>query len=417
MAEGIVRRHAPRCPVRVGKRCRCKSGWEAWVYLRREKKKVRRTFKTKREAQAWRSEALTAARKGELRRSPKDTRTIYEALVDFVAGMESGEIRPKKKERYKPNTIRSYERAVRLRYKDSELGALRPSEVRRADVQRFADDLLATLSGHSASNVLNPLQAFYRRAVDREELANEPTNGIDLPSGRSKRPRRIVAPDEAARLIELLPPEDRALWATAFYAGLRRGELQALRCEDIDLARNLIHVKKGWDQEEGEIEPKSEAAKRTIPLLAILRDFLDEQLVRTGRTGTDRIFGRASDQVFYPSTIDGRARRAWKAYNLAEREAAEEEGRAPILLTVLTLHECRHTFASLLIDTGANPKAIQVVMGHSKIQTTFDVYGHLLPGSYDDVRARMDAYLAERTDADDASESSGSAAPVAGADD
>jgi len=62
-------------------------------------------------------------------------------------------------------------------------------------------------------------------------------------------------------------------------------------------------------------------------------------------------------------------------------------------LTLLTMHECRHTFASLLIDTGANPKAIQEVMGHSKIQTTFDVYGHLLPGSHDDVRARMDAYL------------------------
>ncbi|HEX6206585.1 MAG TPA: site-specific integrase [Solirubrobacterales bacterium] len=201
------------------------------------------------------------------------------------------------------------------------------------------------------------------------------------------------------------------MWATAFYAGLRRGELQALRCEDIDLARNLIHVKKGWDQEEGEIEPKSEAAKRTIPLLAILRDFLDEQLVRTGRTGTDRIFGRAANQVFYPSTIDGRARRAWKAHNLAEREAAEEEGRAPVPLTLLTLHECRHTFASLLIDTGANPKAIQGVMGHSKIQTTFDVYGHLLPGSYDDVRARMDAYLAER--ADGSSESSASTTSVA----
>ena len=70
----------------------------------------------------------------------------------------------------------------------------------------------------------------------------------------------------------------------------------------------------------------------------------------------DRIFGRAADQVFYPSTIDGRARRAWKAYNLAEREAAEGEKRAPVLLTMLTLHECRHTFASLLIDTGANPK-------------------------------------------------------------
>ena len=81
--------------------------------------------------------------------------------------------------------------------------------------------------------------------------------------------------------------------------------------------------------------------------------------------------GSCAINVFYPSTIDGRARRAWKAHNLAEREAAEEEERAPVLLTLLTQHECRHTFASLLIDTGANPKAIQLVMGHSKIQTTF----------------------------------------------
>jgi len=394
MADGIRKRHSRKCHSRSGGRCNCKAGWEASVYLNREKKKVRRTFKRKSEAKDWRSEALMAVRKGELRRAPKDHRTVYEALLDFVAGMESGEIRPKKKERYKPNTIRSYERAVRLRYRDSELGTLRPSEVRRSDVQAFADDLLASLSGKSASNVLNPLQAFYRRAINREELANEPTKGIDLPTGQSKRPRRIVASAEAARLIDLLAPEDRPLWATAFYAGLRRGELQALRCEDIDLARNLIHVEKGWDQEEGEIEPKSEAAKRTIPLLAILCDFLDQQLARTGRSGPDRIFGRAADQVFYPSTVDGRARRAWKAHNLAERKAAESGERSPSLVTMLTLHECRHTFASLLIDTGANPKAIQVVMGHSKIQTTFDVYGHLLPGSYDDVRARMDAYLA-----------------------
>jgi hypothetical protein len=54
----------------------------------------------------------------------------------------------------------------------------------------------------------------------------------------------------------------------------------------------------------------------------------------------------------------------------------------------------RHTFASLLIDSGANAKAIQEFMGRSKIQTTFDIYGHLLPGSHDEVRERMDAYLA-----------------------
>ena len=67
-------------------------------------------------------------------------------------------------------------------------------------------------------------------------------------------------------------------------------------------------------------------------------------------------------------------------------------------LEPITLHECRHTFASLLIDSGANPKAVQEFMGHSKIQTTFDVYGHLFPGSHDEVRARMDAYLEAAAD-------------------
>jgi integrase len=52
-----------------------------------------------------------------------------------------------------------------------------------------------------------------------------------------------------------------------------------------------------------------------------------------------------------------------------------------------------------MIDSGANPKAIQEYMGHSKIQTTFDTYGHLIEGSCDEVRRRMDAYLeaAERS--------------------
>ena len=50
------------------------------------------------------------------------------------------------------------------------------------------------------------------------------------------------------------------IWATAFYAGLRRGELQALRVEDVDLAAGVIHVRRGWDHIEGELDlPKSKS--------------------------------------------------------------------------------------------------------------------------------------------------------------
>lgn len=394
MAEGIRKRHSKGCPARSGRRCNCNAGWEASFYLASEERKVRRTFPRKAEAKAWRAGAAAEAESGALAARRDDQRTLYEVLERFVADMATGKVRPRGRERYKPNTVRSYERVIRLHVRDSELGQLPPSKVRRADVQNFVDELLAQMSAGSASNVLNPLQAYFRRAIHREELTDNPTTGIDLPAGKAAKPRRIVTPAEAARLIAELPLEDRALWATAFYAGLRRGELQALRCLDVDLSAGLLHVRKGWDQEEGEIEPKSEAGVRSIPLLAVLRRFLEDELERTGRSGEDRIFGRAAREVFYPSTVEYRAKRAWRLHNQAERERAEAEDREPELLTILTFHECRHTFASLLIDTGANAKAIQVVMGHSKIQTTFDIYGHLLPGSYDDVRERMDAYLA-----------------------
>lgn len=96
-----------------------------------------------------------------------------------------------------------------------------------------------------------------------------------MPAARGRRDR-IASAVEASRLIEALPPGDQGLWATAFYAGLRRGELQALRGSDIDLKRSEIHVQRSWDQEEGPIPPKSKAGTRTVPLLAVLRSYLED---------------------------------------------------------------------------------------------------------------------------------------------
>ncbi len=394
MAEGIRRRHSTGCNVRAGGRCNCKAGWEASIYLAREDKRVTKTFRREAEAKSWRSEVKRAADKGTLRATSRDARTLAEALREFIDGMQAGTVRPKGRERYKPNTIRSYERALRVHIAPSAVAGIKVGEARRRDLQELADDLLAGgLSAGTVSNVLNPIQAFYRRAIDRDELTYNPSERIDLPNGHSKRPRRIASPQEAAALLAALDAEDRPLWATAFYAGLRRGELQALRVCDIDLAASLIAVERGWDQVEGVIDPKSRAGRRSVPLLAILRQDLEEHLRRTGRRGEELVFGRAISHAFYAATVDRRAGRAWATANKREREAAEAAGREPNLLRPITMHECRHTFASLLIDSGANPKAIQDFMGHSKIQTTFDVYGHLLPGSRDEVRERMDAYL------------------------
>ncbi len=62
-------------------------------------------------------------------------------------------------------------------------------------------------------------------------------------------------------------------------------------------------------------------------------------------------------------------------------------------LAAITLHECRHTFASLLIDAQVNAKAIQTFLGHATIQMTFGRYGHLMPGFRERARELVDAYL------------------------
>src|SRR6266566_5043763 len=65
----------------------------------------------------------------------------------------------------------------------------------------------------------------------------------------------------AAALVEAVAEDDRAVWATAFYAGLRLGELWALRDEDVDLEAGVIRVERSWDRHEGFIEPKSRAGR------------------------------------------------------------------------------------------------------------------------------------------------------------
>ncbi len=380
---GIVRRHSRGCRSRAGGRCNCSPSYEAWLSVRREGAytKVRKTFTGEgafEAAKAWRADASVAARTGGLPRSRPDRRPLAEALGEWLDDLDADRVRPRGRPAYKPATKRGYRQHAELYLKPSRLGSMRVVEIQRTDVQMLCDGLLsAGLAPGTVANILCPLQAFYRRLEQRGIVTVSPATRLDLPAPGKRRPRRVASPAEAARLIQALDPADRPLWATAFYAGLRRGELQALRWRDVDLGRALIRVERSWDQYEGANATKSEASRRVVPLLAALRDHLDEHKVHSDSDPDALVFGRSPDRPFAPMSVHKRTKAAWKAAELAP----------------LTLHECRHTFASLLIDAGTNPKAIQTYMGHSKIQTTFDIYGHLMPGNIDDVRERMDAYL------------------------
>ena len=108
----------------------------------------------------------------------------------------------------------------------------------------------------------------------------------------------------------------------------------------MDLAAGVIRVERGWDAAEGEIAPKSSAGRRKVPITGILRDYLLAHKLATDGEGL--VFSnRFPDRPFSSVASQKRADKAWKAAGL---------GR-------LTLHECRHGYASFMIDAGINAKA------------------------------------------------------------
>jgi integrase len=166
-------------------------------------------------------------------------RTLEEAAAEWLELARSGIVRSRSGDRYKPSALRSYEEALRTKVLP-ELGRLRLSALTRNSVQDLADRLTSEgLAPSTVRNSILPLRAIYRRAIQRAEVMQNPTKGLTLPAVRARR-ERVVPPAETKRLVEALPEADRALWATALYAGLRRGELQGLRWCDVDWEAEVI---------------------------------------------------------------------------------------------------------------------------------------------------------------------------------
>lgn len=134
----------------------------------------------------------------------------------------------------------------------------------------------------------------------------------------------------------------------------------------------------GWGpfEFEGLVTPKSAAGIRRVPIIGWLRPFLERALAKRP---TGLLFGTEPGVPFQSQSVQDRADKAWKAAGLAR----------------ITLHECRHTFASLTIAAGVNAKTLQTHMGHSTSATTLDLYGHLFPGAEVEFIALADRYLDE----------------------
>ena len=387
LPKGIRPSHRTKCATWTGGACDCRPPYEATVFDRRTGKRKSKTLPTLKKAEKWRAKTQLEIDEG-LRVGGR-TQSIRKEGTDLIKGMRSGAIRKKEGERYKDSTIRRYELGLEHIY--PLIGAQRLGDLTPGIIQiEVIDRLLADgMDSSSVRNAVIPLRVIARRAHRRQQIAVNPTIGLELPALPPRR-ERITTPEEAVLLLHVLPYPDKALWGTAIYAGLRLGELRALQWKHIDLAERVIKVRRSYDPVARKcIKPKSKAGVRDVPILEPLADILIEHKMNQAHArADDLLFGafRPGAHTFSDSAARTRAYKIWDRYNL----------------NVIGLHECRHSYASISLAAGVNIEALRVQMGHSRIETTLRLYGHLLPGSINESATLTNLFIQKRvTDSSD----------------
>ena len=190
--------------------------------------------------------------------------------------------------------------------------------------------------------------------------------------------------DELRAMLEHAGPV-RPLLVTAVFTGLRASELRGLTWDDVDFDAKTLTVRQRADRWDTLGAPKSDSGKRTIPLAPVVVSALREwklacpRFAEAGERRLRFVFPDSDGNVDSHHNIH-RSR----GLGRVQRDAGiTTDARAP----KYGLHSLRHTAASLFIEQGFTPKRVQALMGHSSIQMTFDVYGHLFPSAADDQAA------------------------------
>ncbi|WP_431800388.1 tyrosine-type recombinase/integrase [Microbacterium kunmingense] len=327
----------------------------------------KRGFKTKREAELFLASVTVSKATGEY---------IDPALARITVGSLAPTWLAGKKSVTKPSTYRPLESAwkkhVQPRWSAREISGVQPSEV-----QAWISGLAATSSPSTVLRVHGVLAGIFDMAVADRRIPRNPARGLVLPRKR-KSLHSYLSHDQLHRLAMTSTRPELVLFLG--YTGLRWGEATALRIRHVNRLRRRVHVEENAVLVAGTIHVGS---PKTHELRAVpYPEFLDRRIgeLCAGKRPTDLLFGDGRTHLKLPDWRDG-----WFA-GAVSRMMSEDP-----TFERITLHDLRHTAASLAVSSGANVKAVQRMLGHASATMTLDTYADLFDDDLEAVAVSLDA--------------------------
>lgn len=298
-------------------------------------------------------------------------------------------MRLKERDGTRASTLQNYRRLIENHVRPAlgkvQLDKLTPTVVRKLLAQKTDAGLSATTVRHLHGLIRNALAD-----AEREELVYRNVARAVRPPALNRQERRALTLDEARKLLQVLDGHRlEALYVCALTVGLRRGELLGLRWSDVDFDAGTLAVRQTVLRVDGQLRfdrPKTDRSLRTVPVpaptLDLLRQHRDRQVVERVSAGErwqdfGLVFASKLGTPTEPDNLD----RTW--YKI--RSAAG--------LDWLRLHDLRHACATFLLASGASPRTVMNLLGHSQIALTMNTYAHVLPeierAAVDDATGRL----------------------------
>jgi integrase len=286
------------------------------------------------------------------------------------------------------STIKSYEEIARLHIKPF-IGAEKLSKLTMPAVQAYLDSMLETRSKAMAGKAVRALSSIITEAQRRGLVAQNVAKGVKVIRPKREKKKIIVPPKEELRAMldkaAFEFADFRPLLLTAIFAGLRSSELRGLRRVDVDLRAAEITVCQRADQWGDIGSPKSQAGHRTIPIPPMLVSVLREWMLRAPPSALGLLFPNSEGGVRLHSNMLNRE--YWPlqiAAGLWEPTDKQGEDGQPIVRARYDFHSLRHAAASAWIKQHVDLKRLTTWLGHASVQTTLDVYGHLIRDQHGD---------------------------------
>lgn len=260
------------------------------------------------------------------------------------------------------------------------------SEVQTSGVRAWVGDLASAGSAPATiENALGVLRMVLAVAVEDRRIPRNPCDGVKAPP-RKHSQRAYLTHAQVDELAANIPYDGLVVKFLA-YTGLRFGEMAALTVEDFDMLRRRVNVRRSVTEVAGKLvwsAPKNHE-RRSVPFPRFLVEELAARMKEKARE--DHVFTAPAGGVLRIATF--RTRVLNPAVN--KLRGLDEEGNPTTDWPRPTLHDLRHTAASLAISAGANVKAVQLMLGHKSAALTLDTYADLFPDDLEAVADALDA--------------------------